>query len=243
MTAVAGRTALIPNGFRLELDRRSRRPAPGLVSGGSPLRLLKLSPAGAGVLDDLLAAPLFGAAAGALARRLTDSGIAHPRPPVGGWTGTLTVVVPVRDRASQLDKCLQSLGTDHQVVVVDDGSVAPLDVAAVVQRLGATLVRRTANGGPAAARNTGLGAVTTELVAFVDSDCTPPTGWLGALVGHFLDPRVGAVAPRIVPATSGAGGPSHAQRYNGRFGAVSISGPSRHRSCRGRGCRTSRRRL
>jgi mycofactocin glycosyltransferase len=85
------------------------------------------------------------------------------------------------------------------VIVVDDGSTDPDAVAGVVARHGATLVARSHNGGPAAARNAGLAHVTTELVAFLDSDCVAPAGWITALAGHFADPTVAAVAPRIVP--------------------------------------------
>ena len=52
--------------------------------------------------------------------------------------------------------------------------------------------------GPAAARNTGLAACTTDYVAFLDSDVAPRRGWLKALLGHFCDPTVALVAPRIV---------------------------------------------
>jgi mycofactocin system glycosyltransferase len=54
------------------------------------------------------------------------------------------------------------------------------------------------NGGPGAARNTGLAAADTPLVAFLDSDCVPGPSWLDPLLPHFADPAVGAVAPRIV---------------------------------------------
>jgi len=54
------------------------------------------------------------------------------------------------------------------------------------------------NKGPAAARNTGLAACTTDFVAFLDSDVAPRRGWLEALLGHFCDPTVALVAPRIV---------------------------------------------
>ncbi|MGR7000981.1 glycosyltransferase [Yinghuangia aomiensis] len=44
-----------------------------------------------------------------------------------------------------------------------------------------------------------MAAADTDLVAFVDSDCRPPDGWLDTLVPYFDDPSVAAVAPRIVP--------------------------------------------
>ena len=62
---------------------------------------------------------------------------------------------------------------------------------------GATLVRRDRNGGPAAARNTGVAHVDTPFVAFLDADTRPPADWIERLGGHFDDPRVAAVAPRI----------------------------------------------
>jgi mycofactocin system glycosyltransferase len=61
-------------------------------------------------------------------------------------------------------------------------------------------VRRTCNGGPGVARNDALGRVESELVAFVDSDCTVSPGWLDGLTWLFADPEIGAVAPRVVPA-------------------------------------------
>ena len=61
-------------------------------------------------------------------------------------------------------------------------------------------LRRQVNGGPGAARQTGVAAVRTPLVAFVDAGVEPPPGWLDALVAHFDDPAVVAVAPRVVSA-------------------------------------------
>jgi mycofactocin system glycosyltransferase len=87
--------------------------------------------------------------------------------------------------------------------VVDDGSADPAAIQSVAAAAGASVVRRPVNGGPAAARNTGLAAARTPLVAFLDSDCVPGAGWLDALLPHFADPAVGAVAPRIVPHEAG----------------------------------------
>ena len=60
------------------------------------------------------------------------------------------------------------------------------------------LLRRPVNGGPGAARNTGLLSVATDLVAFLDSDCVPEPGWIERLAAHLADPAVAAAAPRMV---------------------------------------------
>ena len=70
--------------------------------------------------------------------------------------------------------------------------------------------------GPAAARNTGLAACNTDFVAFLDSDVVPRRGWLEALLGHFCDPAVALVAPRIV-------GLRHADNLVARYEAVRSS--------------------
>ena len=64
------------------------------------------------------------------------------------------------------------------------------------RRDGARVLRLRTNAGPAVARNAGLGAVTTPLVAFVDTDVRLAPGWLEPLLGHFADDRVALVAPR-----------------------------------------------
>ncbi|MDQ1504686.1 MAG: mycofactocin glycosyltransferase, partial [Actinomycetota bacterium] len=73
-------------------------------------------------------------------------------------------------------------------------------VAAACWRAGAALIRRTAWGGPGAARNDGWRATDAPLVAFLDANCEPEPGWLDEILPHFADPQVAAVAPRIVPA-------------------------------------------
>ncbi len=48
-----------------------------------------------------------------------------------------------------------------------------------------------------AARNTGIRAATTEIVAFTDADCRPQHQWLEALVQPFVNPDVTMVAGEI----------------------------------------------
>ena len=63
--------------------------------------------------------------AGVLAGRLVVAGMAHPRrprrdDPSASPSLSVTVVVPARDRADALERCLASLGRGQPVVVVDD---------------------------------------------------------------------------------------------------------------------------
>jgi mycofactocin system glycosyltransferase len=190
-------TVPLPNGFRIELDTATRHLTEHLWFGGSPPRVLRLTPAGHAAWQALRDGPVRSAATGMLARRLVDAGLAHPRPAEPGGTPEVTVVIPVRDRADMLDRCLSSVDGPYPVLVVDDGSRDARAVAKVVARHGATLLRRTRNGGPGVARNTALERVRTDLVAFLDSDCVPPPGWIDRLAPHFADPLVAAVAPRI----------------------------------------------
>jgi mycofactocin system glycosyltransferase len=192
----------LPDGFGLALDRRLLRFGAGTVlAGGRPGRIVTLSPDGAAALDALAEEGRTSGPVAELAGRLIDAGMAHPRRgPSTRARREVTVVVPVRDRPGELDRCLTALGPSSPVVVVDDASRDPGAVARVCGRHGARLVSRPVNGGPGAARAAGLERVGTELVAFVDSDCTVPAGWLSGLTWLFDDPSIGAVAPRVRPA-------------------------------------------
>ena len=197
---------LVPAGFRMRADPATRLVAGGSVlAGGSPLRVLRLTPRGARQVAAWLAgAPVpDNVPARALARRLLDAGIAHPDPGgralPGPGLADVTVVIPVRDRHAELACCLAGLRGMPRVIVVDDCSADPAAIAGIAAAAGARVLRRPVNGGPGAARNTGLAAAGTDLVAFLDSDCVPRPGWLDRLLPHLADPAVGAVAPRIVP--------------------------------------------
>ena len=110
----------------------------------------------------------------------------------------MTVVIPVRDNAYGLRRLVAAL-RDLRIVVVDDGSSPPIeqeDFAGAHPDI--EVLRHAQSQGPAAARNTGLAACKTGFVAFLDSDVVPRRGWLEALLGHFCDPTVALVAPRIV---------------------------------------------
>jgi mycofactocin glycosyltransferase len=200
----------LPAGFGVVIDPGTKQLDEDTLFGGAPARVLRLSRTGRAALAELRAGPVRSDAAGRLARKLTDTSLAHPRPPELASRPDVTVLIPVRDRAVLLDRCLSALGDGYRVLVVDDGSEDPGAVADVAAVHGATLVRRPVNGGPGAARNTGLLRVATDLVAFLDSDCVPAPGWVERLAAHLADPAVAAAAPRMVAVPAG---PSWAGRY------------------------------
>jgi glycosyl transferase family 2 len=99
-------------------------------------------------------------------------------------SGSVTVVIPTRDRAGLLRQTLRSVREQTvppaQVVVADDGSTD--DTERVVSEAGALRIHRPGGGwGPAGARNAAMEEVTTELVAFLDSDDLLLPGALEAL--------------------------------------------------------------
>jgi mycofactocin system glycosyltransferase len=149
-----------------------------------------------------------------LADRLLDGNLASPILRGSAVPARdLTVVIPIRDRAEQLERLLSALRPTIDCLVVDDDSFDAVAIADVAERHGTRLVRHEQNAGPAAARNTGLRHVTTPYLAFVDSDVeTDPETLLG-LAGHFADPQVVAVAPRVRGVAPGAE-PRWFQRYD-----------------------------
>lgn len=209
-------TVPVPAGFGLDPDLDLRVVASGrILLGGAPLRILRLTEAGAGTVRRWFRGEPVGSGAGEglLARRLLDAGVAHPRPPRRSDPGgpaqdeprhRLTVVLPVRDDADGVALTLDRLfggGTgptpdQRPVVVVDDGSADPGRLGQAVRRR-ALVLRTGSGGGPGQARMVGLGRCSTELVAFVDAGVTVSAEDLDRLVDHLGDPAVVAVAPRV----------------------------------------------
>lgn len=188
----------LPDGFTIQLKHNLTRADHGRVLvGGSPARAVRLSARAQTMLTTnrlVVSTP----ESALLARRLLDGNLADPvLDNIEVNPLTLTVVVPVRDRTEQLDRCLASLA-DLRVVVVDDASADRAAVAAVAKRHGASVIALERNLGPAGARNAGLARVKTPLVAFVDSDVVVRSSSLLMLARHLGDPDVALVAPAVV---------------------------------------------
>ena len=212
----------LPHGFTVRLDEHLLHAADGTVLvGGSPLTALHLSPraqsyvaAGSVTVTD--------AASAHVARRLLATNLGHPdhtnTPPIAATD--VTVVIPVRDRAEQLDRALTAIG-DLACIVVDDASHDPAATAAVCTSHGAQLLALDSNVGPAGARNAGLIRVQTPYVAFVDSDVQVTATDLLTLCRHFADPDVALVGPRIEGRPTSAH-PRWFERYDAQISSLTL---------------------
>lgn len=178
----------------LRPDLRWWRSKKGLgVLAGSPGTFLRVSEAGAAVLDAVEAGRRV--ARSTLTERLVATGAAHPEPGAPLAATDITVVVPLFARSAvdvERVQRLVAMLAPLPVVVVDDASPHPVDVDCHL------LLRRDTNGGPGAARNSGLAHVETPAVAFVDSDVEIAGSSVLALSGHLSDPAVSMVAPRVM---------------------------------------------
>lgn len=193
-------TAPLPAGFRVRLRPEVTISGDGRVLvGGSPRTLVELGPPALDALEPGDVLTVCDDATADFAARLLAGNLADPVPDPANAPSEadLTVVIPAYNSAQSLDRALTALAGGPEVVVVDDASADGGATAAVAERHGVRLIRREVNGGPGAARNTGLLAVRTPLVAFVDSDIRVGPAALRRLLAHFADPGLALVAPRV----------------------------------------------
>jgi mycofactocin glycosyltransferase len=195
----------LPGTFTLRQDPSTQAFDGGTVLlGGSPLRLFRISERARQLVQRWKDGAEVGPRRSAqlLARRLASGGAFNPGPTSSNLaSGDVTVVVPVRDRPEQLNRLLDTIEAEGLAcIVVDDASADAGATKEIAERHGAAFIGLASNVGPAGARNAGLAAAHSAVIAFVDSDCVPSEGWLAPLLGYFDDPMVAAVAPRIVAA-------------------------------------------
>ena len=103
--------------------------------------------------------------------------------------GDVTVIIPARNAAHTLPATLGCIigpvdADRPQVIVVDDGSIDATSGVAVATGAGVRVLR-TEGVGPGAARNVGIAAASTPLLAFCDADDLWPPGRLADDLAAF----------------------------------------------------------
>ncbi|MGA0879371.1 MAG: mycofactocin biosynthesis glycosyltransferase MftF [Ilumatobacteraceae bacterium] len=184
---------------------RSRRG--DIVTAGSPMRLFRFAPTAGSLLERLEAGEVFdGPSSGEehLLERLLGAEAIHERFSSSKISlDDVTIVIPARDPID-IDDLVRALPPVHRIIVVDDGSSPPIHAVS-----GAQVHRLPTSIGPAGARNAGSAMTTSSVVVFIDADVEIPgaaqqSSFWEPLLGHFSDPQVGLVAPRVTstPGTS-----------------------------------------
>jgi hypothetical protein len=117
-------------------------------------------------------------------------------------TPAISIVVPVKDAARRLERCLASICASEgisrppEIIVVDNGSSD--DSADVGRRFGATVI--SAPGVRVSeARNLGVARSQGDAIAFVDADIEVDRQWLGRAVARLSD-AIGVGAAYHAPA-------------------------------------------
>ena len=219
-----------------------------MLLGGSPLRLFRISERARQLVERWRAGAPVGPRRPAqlLARRLVSAGAFVPAP--GGRRPRLRRRHGRRAGARPSGPARPAARRARRLacVVVDDASADAGATKAIAERHGARFVGLATNVGPAGARNAGLGRGPHPRSWRSSTPTACPTdGWLEPLLGHFDDPLVAAVAPRIVR----AGGPARYEtarvvarpRRPGGTGAAGEPHPLRTRVRRSSSEPTSRR--
>lgn len=174
-----------------------------LTDGAVPLAALRIpgpgdSPALAEAAIRRRARPALARAA-AIARLERRLGL--PDPPAVRRP-SCAIVVCTRRRPGQIASLLEALASldpSPDEVVVVDNDPGTLDCRSAATAAGATYVRED-RPGLDRARNAGLAATSSELVAFTDDDCRPASHWLSRLPELFALPGVAAVTGPAFPA-------------------------------------------
>ncbi len=121
---------------------------------------------------------------------------------------TLTVIIPAYNEGAMVETAIASVAMAHypegrlQIIAVDDGSRDDTwgHIRHAAQRFPGlvTAVRLPENQGKRAALAAGFRLARGEVVVTVDSDSEIERGTLLAIAGPFRDPRIGAVAGKVV---------------------------------------------
>jgi glycosyltransferase involved in cell wall biosynthesis len=111
----------------------------------------------------------------------------------------LSVVIPVKDDARELARCLAALSTQtatvFEIIVVDNNSAD--ESAGVAARFGATVVHERMPG-IAAAASAGYDYATGDLIGRLDADSVPASDWAHRIAVFF------ATQPNASAVTGGA---------------------------------------
>jgi O-antigen biosynthesis protein len=142
----------------------------------------------------------------------------------------VSIYVPAYNGEPYLAECLGAIQRQTvppvDVLVVDDGSTDR--TREVARELGVRVISHPANRGLGAARNTGLRAARTGLVASLDADCVAEPDWLERLIVHLPRERTALFGGRLEEAVQRTAADRFRRRHMGQGrGPMPLVNPAR----------------
>ncbi|MDD5645025.1 MAG: glycosyltransferase [bacterium] len=119
---------------------------------------------------------------------------------------SISIIIPALNEEHHISPCLDSILSQTrrhiEVIVVDNGSAD--NTAKITERFSNRDARvrliREDRKGVVYAKNRGIEEAAGDFIAFTDADCVAIVSWLGSLVRHFDDLKIGSVrGPNILP--------------------------------------------
>ena len=116
----------------------------------------------------------------------------------------LSVIVPAYNSGHHihglLDSVVKSSASDHELIVVDDGSTD--NTCHIVHTYDCRLIRLHENRGPAYCRNIGARHAKGDILVFTDSDCLVAPNWIEKITDVFSQSDTDAIMGRLKPLPS-----------------------------------------
>jgi cellulose synthase/poly-beta-1,6-N-acetylglucosamine synthase-like glycosyltransferase len=109
----------------------------------------------------------------------------------------VSIIIPLKKDQGYLKRCVdaclkQDVDIEIEIIILPDESLDWNDPRVRIEATGFV--------SPARKRNRGVELSKGEILAFIDDDTRPQSGWLEAALVHFKDPKIGAVGgPSITP--------------------------------------------
>ncbi|GAA0443840.1 hypothetical protein Acor_27440 [Acrocarpospora corrugata] len=149
----------------------------------------------------------------------------------------ISVVIPTRDRASDLRRCLDALAECarrldgsagraklHQVIVVDDASATRQSTAAARSSpLPVEILRNPGQSGAGASRRLGVELATGDVLAFLDDDAAPRGDWL--IRAATVDDDHPAITGRVLCFDGSLLSHARQARYDDRYARLERDAP------------------
>ena len=120
--------------------------------------------------------------------------------------GGVSIVIPTRDRAELLTRCVEAIATaglprDAELVIVDNGSTEPATAKLLDElrrQYAASVVPMPGPFNFPALCNAGVAAARRRVVVLLNNDTMVNPGWLDELTSLAARPSIGAVGPLLL---------------------------------------------